>query len=743
MQVHKIFPFLQSTDTISVTRLGEKITIPPFWAVFNLEVPYQTDLKKFVRAMHNYKLVFEYAHENFKVELSSTNDPEFHLQQSMNGSSSNPNSGINIDQAWAIETGKPFIKVGVHDSGIDSTHEDLSVLYGGTYNSQDPNYTWGHDLFGHGTRVAGIIGAKRNNGYGIAGIAGGASVDTPGVSLVDFRWSFYNNQASSYVCASVVDAARYVGSYWEYPSGFYTYGDPDYFDNAPGFGVHVANHSYMIVGSIPEDVDDPGVSTILDPNCFLCREAYLFSYKSGVVNVVARGNGGVGVPNPYFDSMFIDIIPQSFPDDWVISVGASGAGGSTMTDATNQSTFEQQSGFWSLYGGNMDIIAPGSDEIVFTTNVITNNNGGYPYIPFNITSAAAPHATGVAALLLSHFNKDCYSPKNLSVEDVEYILQKSAVPLHTPGYDNLTGWGRLDAGAALQMIENPTKQIVHPNALINFSIIAKDTISLKYRKAFVADGWGPISYQWPLEQNNNYRVERVLVENTYSFANYITPTTQILDVWARPSASSASKYYEDTNICFCGPQGMGILDFDNFDLTPFDTIVEIDTVLKIAKVQGYYYHFIDRYILDDIDLIIDSTYPTNHWFPVKPTINTSILGFSMYIEDPSLTEWYDAPCYRPNLPYDTNFHLGQNVVNLDKNLFTVFPNPGKTKINIHSLKSNNLGQVKITNSTGNVVFVKNNIKMELEVDIAELASGIYFVTCSNDSFVQTHKFIKQ
>jgi hypothetical protein len=36
MTVQKIFPFLKSTDTISITRLGNKITIPPFWATFQL-----------------------------------------------------------------------------------------------------------------------------------------------------------------------------------------------------------------------------------------------------------------------------------------------------------------------------------------------------------------------------------------------------------------------------------------------------------------------------------------------------------------------------------------------------------------------------------------------------------------------------------------------------------------------------------------------------------------------------------
>lgn len=142
-----------------------------------------------------------------------------------------------------------------------------------------------------------------------------------------------------------------------------------------------------------------------------------------------------------------------------------------------------------MYGGNMDLIAPGSDSIVYTTNIINSSTSANPYEKFNGTSAAAPHVSGVVALLLSHYNKpDCYSNKNLAVEDVEYILEHSATNLYGPGYDDTTGWGRLDAYKALQMIENTTLQILHPDSLITREIVSMDTISINYANAFVADG---------------------------------------------------------------------------------------------------------------------------------------------------------------------------------------------------------------------------------------------------------------
>ncbi len=62
------------------------------------------------------------------------------------------------------------ITVGVLDSGIDSNHEDLEDFYYSSYSENFTDEWFLTDRVGHGTHVAGIICAKRNNGVGIAGI---------------------------------------------------------------------------------------------------------------------------------------------------------------------------------------------------------------------------------------------------------------------------------------------------------------------------------------------------------------------------------------------------------------------------------------------------------------------------------------------------------------------------------------------------------------------------------------------
>ncbi len=144
-ELTKIFS-LTTKDTLSISRLGEKVTIPPFWAALTLNVPESVSIQKVIVQLDHLSPIIEYCHYNFPAEFSGApNDSLYPKQISLSGSSAFPNAGINIEDAWEIETGKSFIKVGVHDSGIDTLHPDLEVIFGGAYllpdNSTD--YGWG------------------------------------------------------------------------------------------------------------------------------------------------------------------------------------------------------------------------------------------------------------------------------------------------------------------------------------------------------------------------------------------------------------------------------------------------------------------------------------------------------------------------------------------------------------------------------------------------------------------------
>ena len=88
---------------------------------------------------------------------------------------------IGVEQAWAVQAGcegtSQPLRVAVIDSGVDAAHRDLAdaLDLADSWNFVDGDAHVFDDV-GHGTRVAGIIGAVAGNGEGIAGIAHGCRI---------------------------------------------------------------------------------------------------------------------------------------------------------------------------------------------------------------------------------------------------------------------------------------------------------------------------------------------------------------------------------------------------------------------------------------------------------------------------------------------------------------------------------------------------------------------------------------
>ena len=76
----------------------------------------------------------------------------------------------NAVAAWRSETGSRQIRVAVMDTGVDLLHKDLLCNLETGFNATKPGDA-PQDQQGHGTHVAGIVGACSNNGIGIAGVA--------------------------------------------------------------------------------------------------------------------------------------------------------------------------------------------------------------------------------------------------------------------------------------------------------------------------------------------------------------------------------------------------------------------------------------------------------------------------------------------------------------------------------------------------------------------------------------------
>jgi thermitase len=134
--------------------------------------------------------VVRYAEPNYQFALLSipndTNFPQMYDLHNTGQSGGTPNADIRAPEGWDLAFGAGSfpssggVRVGIVDTGIDSTHVDVgakmkacaqSLLAIGTVVSgacTDDNM--------HGTHVAGTIAAFTNNGQGVAGVAPNADL---------------------------------------------------------------------------------------------------------------------------------------------------------------------------------------------------------------------------------------------------------------------------------------------------------------------------------------------------------------------------------------------------------------------------------------------------------------------------------------------------------------------------------------------------------------------------------------
>jgi hypothetical protein len=403
----RVFSDLTPVTATSTSRLGDTVPVPPFWAVFRLAVPPGSEAEIADRLDRMTPEIW-YAQVDHLFRFQGVpDDPSYAQNQaSLHPTTAFPGAHVDVEHPWCCwETGEPEIRVGVYDSGIEQTHEDLAgVVQGGRDFVHDTPLAAPFDPFGHGTACAGIIGAIRNNAVAIAGIAGGDDdLDKPGVSLFDMRIGVDAPAAESILAAAIVQGAQPTSS--------------------GGFGLHIMSNSW----------GGPDYGPVL-------RDAIAFATANDVTFVAARGNDG----NSEAD------FPACFADELVINVTAS------SIDGEFQNAQPGSDDYTSSFDHGVDLMAPGTSQIV--TSLLNAEEG---VVPFYGTSAAAPHVAAAAALLQSRFGA------SLAPEDVEQILQRSAtdklvVPgsSNAVGYDIYGGWGLLNIAQAFRILD-PAKYSLH------------------------------------------------------------------------------------------------------------------------------------------------------------------------------------------------------------------------------------------------------------------------------------------
>ena len=247
--------------------------------------------------------------------------------------------------------------VAVLDTGIDKDHPDLNVAGG-------HNCAKGHghdDRLGHGTHIAGIVGAI-DDGTGVVGVA-------PGVRLWAVRVLDEEGRGTTRELLCGVD--------WVTGTRL---------DDNPGNDIDVANLSLGGEGG------DDGSCGQADGD--LLHQAICRSVAAGVTYVVAAGNDSADAAQ-YTPAAYDEVITVSALADSDGRPGSLGGPPPCRDDA------DDSLANFSNYGPDIDLIAPGVC-ILSTVPVdgrVPNRESGYGMLTG--TSFAAPHVAGAAALWLA------------------------------------------------------------------------------------------------------------------------------------------------------------------------------------------------------------------------------------------------------------------------------------------------------------------------------------------------------
>jgi subtilisin family serine protease len=302
---------------------------------------------------------------------------------------------IGAPSAWATGRGVG-VTVAVIDSGVDLDHVDLAPNLVGGANCMSALTNGGcraggtQDDDGHGTHVAGIVGAVGGNGKGIAGVA-------PQARIMPVR-------ALRHVCLPL-------------PTGGERCDAEGSVADARSALRWAVDHGADVVNlSVADDVLVRGTAgSPLGPEI---KRAW----QKGVIVVVAAGND-------------LDVLMGSRYDGLpALTVGAT-----TRTEAKASYSNSVGDSVWGM-------VAPGGsgarrcpDEDIVSTYLEPGSNDAYACL--SGTSMAAPHVAGAAAVLLS---------MGLAPSEVVDRILGTTADLGAPGRDPVFGHGRLDLAKAVR-----------------------------------------------------------------------------------------------------------------------------------------------------------------------------------------------------------------------------------------------------------------------------------------------------
>lgn len=417
---------------------------------------------------------------------------------------------INAPQAWVIEPGLgPFphpsvelvvndVLIAILDTGIDYKHPDMNpsgiqdnfkFIEGLNLIPNGNPYFDPMDDNGHGTMVAGLCAALTDNTIGISSVTWQARL--MGIKVLDAE----GNGTSATSAEGIIYAANQFLNAKNLTDPYDLEGA--YFSNV----YHARLIINMSYGFRRANSEGPLQSE---------AAAIAYAVEKGALLVAAAGDDGT-----FINDGVSTVYPAGYPD--VIAVGA-------IDQANGMLLTSNKPALGEPLDSQAYLVAPGKD-------IISTSLQGYgePYAVGTGTSFAAPFVTGTAGLIWAQY-------PFLSAEQVKNLLKDSANSdsVGSPGIDSQTGWGLVDAYAALQETFTPfeddmivrafTNPILHGDIIFimrtKFELLKPPQVAVDGNGEFINGGW-PISYNIGFDDDGDGIIDETIDTDWLYYPNEV------------------------------------------------------------------------------------------------------------------------------------------------------------------------------------------------------------------------------
>ena len=358
---------------------------------------------------------------------ANTNTPEYYQTDEYAGTNGSL-AAINADNAYARGWTGDGVKVGVLDTGVRCTHDDIDDnMSSTTYNTF---YGDGcTDTHGHGTHVAGIIAAEKNDSE-MHGVAYNAEIHSARIGdgpfvYISLAAILAEEMADNGVIVANLSAnSTYDNFFIGNVDGYDGYSTVN--DGTNNYYYHT-NTSYNLRQNSDviewKDATDKGMIIVNSAG----NDGIEFAAEPGIYTTAVDSNGDLILSGRM-------IIVGSVNNNGTMSVWSNKAGHfcQTVTKDNNNNV----TGCADVYETkNYYIVAPGE-----TINSLDSDSDTDTQVRSG-TSMAAPHVTGAIAILKQAWPQ-------LNADQIISLLFTTATDLGAPGIDEVYGNGMLNLDAA-------------------------------------------------------------------------------------------------------------------------------------------------------------------------------------------------------------------------------------------------------------------------------------------------------